>query len=575
MESSGDVLAEIKKVQEETLAKRNEQSEYPNDNLVEAKQQIIVTNHSLSSCEAAKTFLFSQSVKKPIILVLIRSMSVSADFLKSYLFSRLGIKTLAASMFISAAARFTIDPVAALTEQNAIFLANEYGRLQLLSAQGEADGSNVSNIKEAEQNIGSILRQGWVFAILSSLPSVGILLAIKPILQLIGQSAEVSEIVQAYYLPVAFAVPLEILESVNERFFTAIDKEQWLIPFKFAFLSTKIILSLTLIPAFDVRGAGLAVLINSLLSFSITTLFMWRKSDFNKYSIFAFFEQSSNRPSCMLLTLKQGWPLALGQLTLTGTNFVVTGFVGHLGELRLAIEQAALQYMSLPTTIIKGITEATQRLVSQAFGAKDYTQVRIYGMRGVFVAGAMFSVVATGICLGSNKLASTFLETNVIEENETLIRASFILLALNKLFNIIQDGFSLNLSGMTDTLAPFLINLLTTLAIVLPLSALSVYVMNFDIYGVTGAMDIGLLVAAGGTFTYWSRQTNFAIRNNDFDTAKDTSNAKLAALLGMFKKNNSINYEVIDSDKEVENFSEDNNMSDSLSIEVKSSLIMN
>src|SRR3990167_8334485 len=114
--------------------------------------------------------VLKETAKKSTFLVLVSAVDISAEFLRVYLFSRLGLETLAASSLIYATTKFFFDPFLVLTNQNAVFIAQEYGKTKQLSNALSLPTENRPRNFSSYENIGNIVRQGWYLCAISTIP---------------------------------------------------------------------------------------------------------------------------------------------------------------------------------------------------------------------------------------------------------------------------------------------------------------------------------------------------------------------------------------------------------------------
>jgi len=494
----------------------------------------LLLNHNNRKQSISKLAI-KESIKKAGILMSVSTIDISTEFIRVYLFSRLGLKNLAASTLIYSVTKLVIDPFLVLTNQNSTFLAQEYGKIKLLNPADTTISSDIyiqNNEDEGSKNIGTILRQGWCLSAISSIPCMSLLFFSGKLLELFGVNEEVASIVESYFVPVACGIPLILITNVNERFLTAVDRERWLLLSHFILSVANIGLNIALIPRFGSLGGGLAVLGQSIIGFLGTTLFMKLYRDFDSFEIFRFRKLFGSYITKML---KQGLPISIALFIVTSSNFLISIFVSRLGNVRLAIEQVVIQFLNLPITLCHSINEGANRIVAQSLGAENFSLMRAVGNIGLLSSCTFFSLFAIAYNIIPLKLSSIFMSPHDISDAEDLIRYNFILLSFAKILAVIQDSATLNLSGMEDTLFSSLITLLSIVALILPLSAISSYLTNFDVYGISGAIDIGLLVAASLTTGYWLKLSSNAIANNQFDTSTDTSNAKAASCLSSIR----------------------------------------
>lgn len=467
--------------------------------------------------------------KKSLPLMAINTISILGEFINTYLLSNKSQNTLGASMLVMAINNFVSDSITMLPNQNAALIAEHFGELQELK--------KTSAITAEPEKIGFIFRQGGLIGLVASIPGMIVLFPIAPILKSLGQSADTSELVGQYFLPAAFALPLQTLLNNNERLLPSVNLERWLIPYKIVLTGLEIGLNVLLIPRYGMYGAGLALLGKNIIGLTLTTLFMLMKKDLKAFNIFSRALKLKEYPYYKKILL-QGLPITLAQFGITGAGFGVSLAIGHLGNLRLQIEKVTQQYFGILTTITHGINDAAYRLVGQAAGAKNYPLMRNYGNLGLLSSSAFFSVGALAVNFAAFPLAAVFMGQNAYK-NESLIRYTFILATLAKLCSVILESGTLNLAALQDTLLPSLVSLLTTVAMILPASLMLSYLSNLDIYGITATIAGGLLLAGSANALYWLKQSRTAVTQNSFDMEKDTSNVKFSQLISsipLFKR---------------------------------------
>lgn len=467
---------------------------------------------------------FKQLIKKSGSLILANGIIVSSEFIKSYLLVRYGVgmNSLGASNITSTVLNLTVNTVAVLTNQSAVLIAENYGTIKKLLTDGKEIETKLQ-VNNLSSNIGSIIRQSWCINIISSVPTMIILFSINPLLQFLGQSEEISNLAAAYLYPVSFSVPFKVMLSTNERIFPGVDKEKWLILFKIGVSILSTALSIVFISKWGMQGAGLVLGLQNLIEFIGTTFFITLHNDLRSFQIWNFFG-SLPKASYGRKIIMQGLPLVAQQFLMSGSGFAVSLFIGRMGTVRQAIEQIINQYMSMITTVTKGINEASNRLVAQAIGKQEYKMMRLHGNLGIYIPIGVFIGIAFFYNIFPFKLASAFLDEEEITKSGKLIHYSFLLVSAGRLFDVIQEASSASLAGMQDTLYSSLTLLATALGIVLPLSLISVYLTDFDLYGINVAILIGFASAAGCSLRYWSKLSNKIVTQGNFNPVEETSN---------------------------------------------------
>lgn len=249
------------------------------------------------------------------------------------------------------------------------------------------------------------------------------------------------------------------------------------------------------------------------------------KSDFRKFKIFSC---SLGNTAYIKRILSQGWPMMLSQLLIISDAYVLSIFTGSLGNGRLGVEQIIGQYFGLAIVINNnGISESANRIVSQFFGAKKYQDMRQTSLISLKLNISIYLFIVIFYNIFSEKLASVFLDENEGPNNiRELIRYNFLIMTFTNFFSIIQENCRASLTAVNDTAFTSAVSLLTNLGIALPLCALATYILNFDLYGITGSIALSTFASMIGISGYWLKHTREIIITDN--KAVTTSNEKLS-----------------------------------------------
>jgi Na+-driven multidrug efflux pump len=221
----------------------------------------------------------------------------------------------------------------------------------------------------------------------------------------------------------------------------------------------------------------------------------------------------------------------LSQFFIVGVSLTLSVFVGSLGSSRLGISQILSQYFGLLLVINSGIGESANRIISQYFGAGNYREMQRVGNISLLMNAAIYSTVAITYDIFSKPLASVFLDSDTQGEDiEALIRYNFIIMSLGNFFAALQENCRTNLSAVNDTMLSSVVPFITYVAMVLPMAAIATYVLNFDLYGIIGAMSIATFINLSVVGKYWFKHSNQIVAAND-DTVV-TSNEKTTQFFG-------------------------------------------
>lgn len=510
--------------------------------------------HEISNVQHIKDIL-----KKSGPLILMQGTDIISNFIRVYLISQaIGESGLTASTIMYSITTFIVYPIPLLTAQDAVFIGEKFGKAKLILAEEQTN--NQPNIEEKaliesspipSQNsddlynqIGSFVRQGWLLAFCASVPSTLILITLNSqFISLFAQPQEIENLAQTYFIPFALSLPAQFMLKISERFMSAVDQEKWIIPYRLLSLGIETALNFLLIPSYSLAGAAYAQLIKNTLALIGLSIFFSVKSEFKKFNIF---HKGLGDLNYVKKILVQGWPMMTTQFLIVGNSFTVSTFVGKYGPSRLAAEQIMIQYFGLLTTISSGISESANRIVAQYFGAERFNEMKRAGNLSLISNIVIYGSIAGIYNIFSIPLAGLFVsDKQTLASMEELIRYNFIIMTLANLMNVIHDNCRANLTAVSDTMLISFIPLIVGLGLVLPLSAMSTYVFDFDLYGITSSILIGTLVGTSVVTQYWAKHSERIVDTNNRQA--QTSNERLTYFFcnKTIRNNNSSNGEVI------------------------------
>jgi Na+-driven multidrug efflux pump len=517
--------------------------------------------------------VFRATSKKFLFIVALAACDFSTTFSESYLLSKSGVDALAALALIFKI-NILVDSFSLLVSQNSVFVAGHYGQTQRSNAEtrpllkgAKTQSSSALSIQETQMNdgqpqnitgnaaslissddlnleieIGKILRQGWMLAILVSIiPGVSLGLFTDKMISKMGVDNEVSGRVGDYYQRAAGAIPFMLMNQINERFLSAVNQEKWLLPYSILTTIIGLTLNFTLIPKYEARGAGWSVLIQAVSSFLLSTLFLSCHPHFKKYEIWGsniceHHHGPSQRPY-IYKTFKQGFPMFLAVFLVGTSVLAVSFFIHHLGKLFLAIDHAISQWLAFTYIAYHSWGEASNRLIAQEAGNKQLKASKRYGDLALLSSATLYLFIVLIFNVLSVNLVRFFIKNEDLTVDDKLIRISFLLKSVIDFAFSIYDTSNLNLAGLQDTLCSALALSLPMLLLILPLSALSTFMLNTAdtnisqynnttqaddrLYAIYGSYVFGISIAAFFTCRHWMKQSS----NDEYDPDTNSSNA--------------------------------------------------
>lgn len=356
--------------------------------------------------------------------------------------------------------------------------------------------------------IGHYVRQGWLMAMVISIPVIIFFLNSGRILMACGQTVQNATLVQSYFYGYAWgAMPL-FLSVVNQQFCFAIHRQKFVIltgvcgVIVLLFTANGMIFGHFGMPKLGVRGFGYAMAIQNWFSL----LFMWIRFHRNPaFKIFRLFS-GSLRPEWK--RLKQifivGWPICVqsgGEMT---SFFVSAAMVGWLGQHALAAYQITVQYFSLIIIPMLAISMSSGILVGQAFGAKKFSEIHHIGYASVGLMLMVSVIIAVILLLLPRELISAYLNLHDPEMQET-IHIAVILFALTAVFQIgdgVRNVLTGALRGLLDTRFPMYAGLATIWLVGIPLGYFFAFHLHFGAPGISLGSGIGMLI---GMLIVWMR----------------------------------------------------------------------
>jgi MATE family multidrug resistance protein len=410
-------------------------------------------------------------------LVFTGFMLAGEGFAKAYIISKAGQNAMAADSLLQTTFSLMVMDSGFLNPLSAL-IAQEFGR-------------------QNYEKIGQYVRQGWLLSLILCTPAMSVLLAAEPILNLLGQDREITSLVGPYARVYSFACPAIFGIFVDSALLMSTSRVKSIIPFHIASALIDIGVSFLLIngrfgfPDLGVTGSGYGILFQSWLIWISLKLYFLR-NEFNSYKLFNFREMDFN---LLLQTIKLGVPITVASLLNQVSYFLIGMMTGKLGSLSLAINNVAKVYLGLFVPIDIGINQASQILISQSKGRKDYAQMRRYGKLGVTIEGLLNTIPVGIYCIFPIQLVSLFIPRENIQGHETTVRLSFVTVAISKLLLSIQGPIIGNLNGLLDTYFPAIVQVICSLAIILPLSYLMAFTFNWELVGINAAACIGTAIS--------------------------------------------------------------------------------
>ncbi|MCK4869744.1 MAG: hypothetical protein KAS93_01400 [Gammaproteobacteria bacterium] len=366
--------------------------------------------------------------------------------------------------------------------------------------------------EDNKRDIGEIVRQGSILAVVVSVPSLALACSSEPILKLLGQNHKVAAIVQDYYVGAAFSVPGMFLSSVFAHFTLGIGKPR----ISLIANSVNNLVSLGVgsmltfgwfgMPELSVRGLGYGYSIGSVLTMLGCALYLLLDKQFHAYQLNRF-----NLKHFRLLgsLLSEGAPFGL-QIAFDYLNLYVISIVtGLLGTNALtAARVAEMIYMPLLVLIMRA-PQATCKLSGKAIveGNEQLVKKLVHVNIGVLeVVTISWAVTAS---LLSKQLTGLLVDINDPKNSSiaSLAQTMFWLYPLGLGAEIVRYAAGGSCRSFKKTRVAMVNSFFWLNLLGLPLVGLA-YSLDEGLPGLYAARNISLAAAACAISLHWRHIRN-------------------------------------------------------------------
>lgn len=350
--------------------------------------------------------------------------------------------------------------------------------------------------------IGHLVQQGWILGIIISIPIMLLFWNMGSLMLLLGQSKEISMIVQVYFHAFVWAVIPGFLSACNMQFGYAIHKKALMVISSALGVLVLLITAYILIfgkwgmPALGVAGLGYATALQYVCFLILTTSYFFFQKEFARFHLFHYRAHKQWGHLKQIFTM--GWPICT-QMGGEMLSFFISGImIGWLGTIPLAAFQVINQYYCLVIIPIFSLSQASGILVGHARGAKQYHEINKISHASIGITFIISLIVATVFLLYPTQLASLYMDVNNPNNTSTLrlTIVLFSIIAFSQILDAYRNVIIGILRGLMDTKLPMYMNLFAIWGLGMPLSYALAFPLHFGAIGfVIGGM-VGMLSAA-------------------------------------------------------------------------------
>ncbi len=414
---------------------------------------------------------------------------------------------LAASAYVVALQTLILEPVTNLMTQAANEVGKNYG--VILSKDPEVTEEQKTT---AAEEIGAVFRQTTIMAIITTIPSVGFLVAAKPVLRLMGQPDGPVNLAGEIFIPFAIGMlPQQILRG-QYQILAGLTKVPSIVVVLGSYAVVVSGLGCLMMFPFELgpSGYGWAFCATSYLYAGGLMVYLGLGKDFSKYKLFT---PHLNRPDLLkklfLLGTPTGFRVLMEEIGLTISSILA----GKLGAEALDSAQAVNQYVYIGTAFIIFAASVHSAMVSQARGMNNFRLARFYGKLGYGLG-----LVTTGLCMpifvGAHKpLVELFSDDSAVIAASQML---FLIQGGNLILDSVRNFSATSLRGFDDNTPTMLFNLAGLIIL-----AVSGYFMGqASALGITGVYlgrAAGIFAAGALTALRWYNRSNQAVKRGTLE----------------------------------------------------------
>ena len=350
--------------------------------------------------------------------------------------------------------------------------------------------------------LGKILRQAWLLAIVIGVLLTLVILDISPLLLLFKQDKHLVLLTQNYFHILAWGVlPLMILFTCSQ-FMVSVAK-----PTVSLCLSIGSII-ITLIPAYGLVfgkfglpemgmiGVALAITIKNYIICMAVLIYLIFSKYCKKFEIFNFVSGQGFYYFKKLLQV--GIPISIQFAAELSALCMGTFMMGWLGQTALAARQVVLQLTIVAVMVPFGISQASGVLVGHALGREQFEQTRLlsYAAISLSLFGAL--IIGAAYLIIPKVLISFYVDVHQAA-NAQLVHIAVLLMAVgafSQFFDAVRNVATGALRGFHDTKVPMWVGILATWIISLPIGYFCAFILGWGPVGLSCGFVVGFFVGA-------------------------------------------------------------------------------
>ena len=354
----------------------------------------------------------------------------------------------------------------------------------------------ISSSDRGKKYVSSILYNGMLVNVISSILLVSFVILTKHLLSYLGQDEEVLFHTYSYLDIICISLIPLILFQTFKQFIEGLGFTKPSMYISVISNVINIVLNAVLIfglfgfPRLEIIGAAYATLISRVIMFLLILIYCLNDRRFSKYILKTKFLVNLNHIKDIF---RIGFASGLQYIFEVGAFSVATVMTGSIGAIHLAAHQIALNLASISYMIASGIGSASMISLSYYDGKRNFEDMRSSGFASFLLVFILMIVSALVFIIFRNYLPVLYVD------DSSVINIASTLLIIAGLFQI-SDGIQAVglgiLRGIRDIKKPTIVTFISYWIISIPLSYFLGIEYGYGVYGIWIGLSVGLTLAA-------------------------------------------------------------------------------
>ena len=354
----------------------------------------------------------------------------------------------------------------------------------------------ISSSDKGKKYVSSILYNGMLVNVISSILLVYFVILTKHLLSYLGQDQEVLFHTYSYLDIICISLIPLILFQTFKQFIEGLGFTKPSMYISVISNVINIVLNAVLIfglfgfPRLEIIGAAYATLISRVIMFLLILIYCLNDRRFSKYILKRKFLVNLNHIKNIF---RIGFASGLQYIFEVGAFSVATVMTGSIGAIHLAAHQIALNLASISYMIASGIGSASMISLSYYDGKRNFEDMRRSGFASFLLVFILMIVSALVFIIFRNYLPVLYVD------DSSVINIASTLLIIAGLFQI-SDGIQAVglgiLRGIRDIKKPTVVTFISYWIISIPLSYFLGIEYGYGVYGIWIGLSVGLTLAA-------------------------------------------------------------------------------